>query len=446
MPLFLVCGVGLLAAALGDRATAGHVVQSILEPDVVITEGFNLQTVETVDAEHSGILLEESGLSLTLGLATGQHQVIPKSQITSRKTGATSAMPAYDSALLPQYVADLAAYLLAETAGKASAATPGADSPVPAISRTGELTGVSAGQETSGGGDGFGFRERPDRLVITHSGVPVADFVFRDEQILRPYIANVHAPGGLRVTRNHPPVEGVDVADHDTMHPGIWLAFGDISGADFWRNKGRIEHVRFTESPTARDGRLAFGTECRLRTAEGRTLCSLTNRLTFTAQTHAWLLVWEATFRSDDSDFTFGDQEEMGFGARVATAITEKNGGVIASSTGLKTAKNTWGQPADWCDYSGTIDGRPAGITLMADPANFRPSWWHNRDYGVCVANPFGREAMKQGAKSVVTVKRGETFRLSFGAVIHAAPPGTRHDPATAYRKFLGELSRLARP
>ena len=56
------------------------------------------------------------------------------------------------------------------------------------------------------------------------------------------------------------------------------------------------------------------------------------------------------------------------------------------------------------------MDGKPIGITLLTDPKSFRPSWWHNRDYGVFVANPFGRAAMKQGDKSAVTVKRGEGF------------------------------------
>ncbi len=410
-------------ATLGDRATARHIVQSMIEPNAVITEGFTLQLIGTGDAEFSGVLLEESGLSVTLGLATGQRQIIPKSKITSRKTAAGSAMPAYDTLLTPHYVADLTAYLLAQKAGAPSIArqeVTGAPT-VPSDARRSEATAKSATPTQWPKGDGFRFAESADRLVIAHSGQPVTEFVFHDEKILRPYFANVHAPGGLKATRNHPPVAGVDATDHDTMHPGLWLAFGDISGADFWRNKGRIEHVRFTEPPAVRDGRLSFATECRLRTAEGRTLCSLTNRFTLASQTNAWLLVWEAAFRSDEGDFTFGDQEEMGFGVRVATAITEKNGGVITSSAGLKTAKNTWGQPADWCDYSGTVDGKPIGITLLTDPKNFRPSWWHNRDYGVFVANPFGRAAMKQGDKSAVTVKRGEDFRLRFAAVIHAS-------------------------
>ncbi len=416
-------------AALGDRANAGHIVQSMLEPNAVITEGFNQQVVETADAEFSGILLEESGLSLTLGLATGQRQVISKSKITSRRTAAGSAMPSYETLLTPGYVADLTAYLLAQKAGAPSDARRSLDATPSALPTVWPK------------GGGFRFTESAERLVIAHSGQPVAEFVFRDEKILRPYFANVHAPGGVKATRNHPPIAGVDALDHDALHPGIWLAFGDISGADFWRNKGRFEHLRFTEPPVVRDGRLTFATECRLRSAEGRTLCALTNRFTLAAQTNAWSLVWDATFRSEDGDFTFGDQEEMGFGARVATAITEKNGGVITSSAGLKSAKNTWGQPAEWCDYSGMVDGQPIGITLLSDPKNFRPSWWHNRDYGVFVANPFGRAAMKQGGQSALTVKRGEEFQVFFGALIHS---GDGYDAADAYRRIVASTASPA--
>lgn len=297
----------------------------------------------------------------------------------------------------------------------------------------GALTGlVSAAQAADGD---FAFTQTSNRLAITRTGQAVAEFVFRDDKVLRPYFADLHAPDGRKVTRNHPPLAGQDATDHDTMHPGVWLAFGDLNGHDFWRNKGRIEQVRFTEPPTVTKGRLKFATENLLRATNGVIVCSLTNRFSLAQLTNAWLLIWDATFHSQDRDFIFGDQEEMGFGARVATAITEKNGGIITSSSGLRTAKNTWGQSAEWCDYSGSVDGQPFGIILITDPANFRPSWWHNRDYGLLVANPFGREAMKQGAKSAVTVKQGETFRLRFGAVIHSrVAPENR---AALYGDFL---------
>ncbi|MDX1970365.1 MAG: PmoA family protein [Planctomycetaceae bacterium] len=281
------------------------------------------------------------------------------------------------------------------------------------------------------------FAERSDRLVITHAGQPAAEFVFADQTILRPYFANLYGPGGVKVTRNHPPLAGVDADDHAAMHPGLWLAFGDISGSDFWRNQGRIEHQRFLKPPAVGGDRLEFATESRLQGNDGSPLCRMNCDISLTLRPTGYLITWQATFLADSRDLTWGDQEEMGFGARVATPMTEKNGGQIRSSRGLKSAQATWGQPAEWCDYAGVIDGRQCGITLLADPGNFRPSWWHNRDYGVFVANPFGRAAMKQGPVSSIRLRRGETLKLRFGAVIHS---GEAYDPAAEYRAFAANM------
>jgi len=301
---------------------------------------------------------------------------------------------------------------------------------------------VSSAREPDRESDRGQFHVEADsnKLRISCAGEPVAEFVFRDENIRRPYFANVYAPGGLRVTRQHPPIAGVDATDHDTMHPGIWLAFGDINLCDFWRNKCRIEHVRFIQEPQVTSDQLTFSTQAQMLTADGTPLCELVSEFKLaTCRSDAvsshhggWLLVWDATFHSDDHDFTFGDQEEMGFGARVATPLTETNGGLVQNSNGAKSAQSTWGQSARWCDYSGSSNAHRGGITLMAGPNNFRESWWHNRDYGLFVANPFGRAAMKQGEKSAVTVKRGESFRLTFAAILHSA---SDYDPAAAYRE-----------
>lgn len=284
-------------------------------------------------------------------------------------------------------------------------------------------------------GQRFSVSERADRLVITRAGQPVAEYVFADDAILRPYFANLHAPGGTRVTRNHPPRPGVDELDHDQMHPGVWLAFGDVSGIDFWRNRGRIRHLRFSEPPTMTETELRFATLSQLETPDGQVLGTLSSRFLLAARPAGRFLIWDATLSAQQGEIAFGDQEEMGFGARVATPLTEKNGGRLTSSTNLTTAAATWGQPAAWCDYSGQIDERPAGITLMAAPENFRASWWHNRDYGPFVANPFGRSAMKQGQPSVVRVPAGEELRLRFAAVLH---DGQDYEPAKAYQDFLG--------
>jgi hypothetical protein len=272
-----------------------------------------------------------------------------------------------------------------------------------------------------------------DRLVIFHLEQQIAEYVFRDSTILRPYFAGLRTINGLQVSRNHPPVAGTDEVDHDTMHPGLWMGFGDFGGSDFWRNKGRISHLKFLKSPTADGNQLAFDTESEVVSPDGKRLCLMTSRFTVLKLGSDWLLSWEAEFHTNSEEIAFGDQEEMGFGARVATEITEKRGGQITSSTGLSTAEATWGQPAVWCDYSGQIGNQPAGITLMAASDNFRESWWHNRDYGVFVANPFGRAAMKQGDASRVPVVPGTPFRMRFGACIHS---GADYKPADAFERF----------
>jgi hypothetical protein len=286
----------------------------------------------------------------------------------------------------------------------------------------------------------FAVQQKADRVIITDRGLPVATYVFRDDKIFRPYFANVHAPGGIQVTRNHPPVPGVDATDHDSMHPGVWLAFGDLSGQDFWRNKARIVHERFVEPPAVRNGQVTFTAENTFQAADGGEVCQQTSRLVLAARPAGYLLIWEAIFRSEQRDMVFGDQEEMGLGVRVATPIAVKQGGTILDALGRRNEREVWGNSADWCDYSGTIDGRNAGITTMCDPRNFRPSWHHARDYGALVVNPFGQQAFRKGPASKVVVKPGESFRLRYGVLLHAGPKDAAPDLQAAHADFLSQL------
>jgi len=302
----------------------------------------------------------------------------------------------------------------------------------------GAATGLASGRRTVAAD--FAVQQEPDRVLVTDGGHPVATYVFRDGQILRPYLANVHAPGGIQVTRNHPPRPNVDAPDHPTMHPGVWLAFGDLNGQDFWRNKARVVHLRFVEPPAVRDGQVTLTAENRYLAADGEEICKQTSRLVLAARPAGYLLIWEATFRPEQRDLVFGDQEEMGLGVRVATPLAVQHGGTIRDARGRRNEREVWGNSADWCDYSGTIDGRHAGITTLCDPGNFRPSWHHARDYGALVVNPFGRQAFGKGPASQVIVKAGESFRLRYGVLLHAGPPDAALDLPAAYADFLSRL------
>lgn len=305
---------------------------------------------------------------------------------------------------------------------------------------------VLAQTSTAAPGAAFAIRPGDDRLTITWDGQPMADYVLRDPRILRPHFANLHAPGGARLTRNQPPVAGFDPTDHDTMHPGVWLAFADLNGEDFWRNKARIEHLRFSVLPRAEGQRVTFTSENRLVAAHGATLGTQISRIDITRSAQGFLLVWQADLLPAEAPLVFGDQEEMGLGVRVATPITEKHGGTILASTGDISAKATWGRSFEWCDYARELEGQRLGVTLMPDPKNFRPSWFHNRDYGLMVANPFGRKAMNQGEPSRVVVPVGERLRLRFGVYLHATAPGADPDVRGAYRQFLAAGKDVSPP
>ena len=407
-------------SSIGSRAAPKHIVESMIEPNKVITEGFNLLTVLTEDGQiYSGVLLEESGLSLAIGLSSGERVDIPKTLIEERRTSSVSAMPSMAALLTAQQIADISVYLMSQTSQTATTVSEKSHDPKR---------------------QDFSFDQKSDRLIISLNQQEIAEYVFDDPQILRPYFARLRTADWLQVTRNHPPIAGKDPVDHETMHPGIWLAFGDINGSDFWRNKGRIKHVRFVESPTVENHRLVFSTESELLFINQQTLGRLMCRFACAARSNGWLLVWDATFLPLDQDLVFGDQEEMGFGVRVATPLSEKSGGIITNSSGLTTAKATWGQAAQWCDYSGQLENEPVGVTLLTHPENFRESWWHNRDYGILVANPFGRAAMKQGEPSRVLVERDKPLRLVFGAMIHS---GSEYDPKLAHEEFLDTVREL---
>ncbi len=274
---------------------------------------------------------------------------------------------------------------------------------------------------------------QPDRLIFNRGRQPIAHYVFKDDKILRPYFAHVRTLEGVQVTRHHPPVAGRDAVDHPTMHPGLWLAFGDLAGHDFWRNKATIRHEHFTQSPTTRGDTITFATTSSLLSSNTASLARLDSRFKIQFLAEGWLLSWTAAITPSVDDFHFGDQEEMGFGVRVATPLAEKSGGTILTSEGARGAKASWGQTASWSDCSGVVSNHAAGITLLAAPENFRPSWFHNRDYGLMVANPFGRKAFTKGEASRVGVAKGKTFTLRGGWFIHS---GSAPDIAAAQKLF----------
>lgn len=307
-----------------------------------------------------------------------------------------------------------------------------------------------AGEGRAAAADHIRFQLHPGRVIIKYAQQPLATYVFQDSKTPRPYFAHVFAPNGKQVTRHHPPRPGQDATDHATFHPGIWMAFGDINGQDYWRLKARVEHAEFISAPANKSGQASFSVRNRYWDEAGKQIvCIEVAKYTFQAlrsddspqMPTGFLLRWDSTFSSSTGDFSFGDQEEMGLGIRVATPIAVTQGGQIRNRDGRINEKQVWGKMSAWCDYSGLVGDHRIGMTLMPDPANFRRCWYHARDYGFCAANPFGRNAFTRGEKSKVTVASGTSLKLRFGILLHTQPKNEpRRDLNLAYRFYLGQL------
>ena len=311
------------------------------------------------------------------------------------------------------------------------------------------LVGVAAtaAEATEPGKAPVEFAEGDGHITIAIDGLPMAVYCYHDDKITRPFFAHVRAPDGLQVTRHHPPIDGQDLVDHGTFHPGIWMSFGDINGSDYWRIMAPVRHAKFVEPPKGGPGRGSFAVLNRYvdQKDPAKTVCEEVARFTFVDRPEGFMLVWDSTF-SSDHEFAFGDQEEMGLGFRVATPLRgekKSEGGVppgngrILDSRGRKNGNEIWGNSADWCDYSGTMAGQHVGMTIFCHPQNFRPSWFHARDYGLLEANPFGRQAFGKGDKSSVVVKPGEKLRLRYGVLVHSGPEKSEVDCAAAYKDYL---------
>jgi hypothetical protein len=278
------------------------------------------------------------------------------------------------------------------------------------------------------------FNELDGALEITVAGRRVATYVWADADLPRPYFANLRTLDGIPITRTHPPDPKADAGndDHATYHPGVWLAFGDLGGVDFWRNKARVRHVRFTEPAAIDDGvlRLSVLNAYETRDDPPRVLCEETARYTLRLTAQGYLLACESVFTPKQDGLAFGDQEEMGFGIRLATPLTVKHGqGQIWNSEGGQNEAGTWGQTAAWCAGGAEVGGKHIGAVVIPALENFRPAWFHSRDYGLIVANPFGVKAMTGPDDDRIppaSTPMTSDFRLGFAIGVFSTETGVQ--------------------
>lgn len=285
---------------------------------------------------------------------------------------------------------------------------------------------------------GLSVDREPDRLVVRDDdGRTAVVFTFADPAVGRPALRDLHAPGGVLITRPCPPRPGIDADDHEKVHPGVMLCFSDLSGADPWRGKAAVRFGGFLGEPAAADGevRFTFAADYLAEpqdTPQAIIVCHEQSTVTIADRTidgrPVRVVTWDARLTPGDRAATFADVEEMGFGIRLLKELSPRWGGRYLASHGGRNEKGIFGQQADWCDASGTVDGAAVGVLLVDRGGPQRRALWHSRDYGWLLANPFGRRAYGKAESGAVTVAPGESLDLHYALAAHGSVPDSALD------------------
>jgi hypothetical protein len=86
---------------------------------------------------------------------------------------------------------------------------------------------------------------------------------------------------------------------------------------------------------------------------------------------------------------------------------------------------------------SGDRDGRSSSAIRK----RWVSGWWHSRDYGVIVANGFGKRAMPASPDGKLVVKAGDSLKLRYDVLLFDTPASAPIDFAAAYRRVQSDLS-----
>lgn len=264
-------------------------------------------------------------------------------------------------------------------------------------------------------------------------------------KVAKPYLWPINSAEGVPLTRAWP-METIKPgsADKTTDHKhqkSAWFCHGDvraegvetpkkkgIDGVDFWSEDGPHGKIRVTSSQVQSDSATL---ELEWVSADGKKILGETRTYRILeGKDGQRLIVMDTTLKACENNLTFEDTKEGAFGIRVRDVMAESKGkGKLTSSEGKTREPNIWGKLLDWVDYSGEVDGKEAGLTVMADPKNPLKTCWHARAYGLLAANPFGRAksgfpAMR-GNNDLVKLKAGKSLKLRYAILIHSGDAET---------------------
>jgi hypothetical protein len=274
--------------------------------------------------------------------------------------------------------------------------------------------------------------------------------------LAKPYFWPLNAPGQIPVTRGWPLEKGLPKETTDHIHQkSAWFSHGDVipegitivpssdkhvKGVDTWsegKGHGRIvcNSAELLDSTTLK-------TKNVWQDSAGTKILDEVRTISLHAAGMGRLIVVDIDMDASVCPLTFGDTKEGSMGVRVNDQIRLTAKGLhstLVNAEGKSGEAAVWGMLSDWCDYSGEIDGKMAGISLFDDPSNKPRACWHSRGYGLMASNPFGRSESgfpaRKGEKELTKLAKGEHLHLRYGIYLHSGD-SKEGGVATAFEQF----------
>lgn len=261
----------------------------------------------------------------------------------------------------------------------------------------------------------------------------------------KPVLWPILGPTGKPMTRAWPmETSGKETKDH-VHQRSLWFTHGNVNGVDFWAElpagkTGIIRHRQFVKIQSGPEAVIITRNDWQSPT--GTKVCEDERALTFGTDGPTRWIDFQITLKATAGPIRFGDTKEGTLGIRVAEPlrVESKQGGHIINSRGQVDGR-TWGQPAEWVDYYGPLNGQTVGIAILNHPSSFRfPTGWHVRTYGLFAANPFAQKEFsgKTDSKDTsYTLPAGEEMTLRYRFLFHVGDPkqGKVAEAFTAYGK-----------
>ncbi|MBS7612433.1 PmoA family protein [Candidatus Bathyarchaeota archaeon] len=263
----------------------------------------------------------------------------------------------------------------------------------------------------------FELKRIGDVVEVREDNELVSRYLFNSRTQFKPYFYPLNAPSGLCITEDSP-------EDH-VHHRSMWTAHGDVNGIDFWTETSESgkQIVKIVSIKDMEDFGIVESNEVWI-TKTGSPVIDVFRRFIFRKTLNGLRIIdVEVDFTASYSDIKFGDTKEGGIiSLRVTPSMREVTGGIIRNSRGDVGEGECWGKRAEWCDYTGSVNGKTVGIAIFDHPSNLRyPTYWHVRAYGLFAANPFGISYF-EGDKSLngsLIIGKGGCLRFKYRVLAH---------------------------